>query len=104
MTYHCIDVSEAAAMMADKDAQPVDIRDPDSFRAGHIPGAAHLDNQSLESFLASADRQRPLIVCCYHGNSSRGAAQFLAGQGFEQCYSLDGGFSAWQQAGLDQET
>lgn len=34
---------------------------------------------------------------CYHGISSRGAAQFLIGQGFESVYSVDGGFEAWSK-------
>ncbi|MCV6069119.1 sulfurtransferase, partial [Escherichia coli] len=36
----------------------------------------------------------------YHGISSQGAAQYLVNQGFEQVYSVDGGFEAWQRAQL----
>jgi thiosulfate sulfurtransferase len=39
----------------------------------------------------------PVIVCCYHGISSQQAAQFLIHQGFEEVYSLDGGFEAWRK-------
>jgi thiosulfate sulfurtransferase len=35
-------------------------------------------------------------VCCYHGNSSQGAAQYFAEQGFTQAYSLDGGYEMWK--------
>ena len=52
----------------------VDIRDPDSFANGHVTGSTHLDNQSLPDFIAGADLDRPLVVVCYHGNSSQSAA------------------------------
>ncbi len=35
---------------------------------------------------------------CYHGISSQGAAQYLVNQGFEEVYSVDGGFEAWHRA------
>ena len=45
----------------------------------------------------NANQQAPLIVCCYHGNSSQGAAAYLASIGFAETYSLDGGFDLWRQ-------
>ena len=73
----------------------IDIRDQASFLAGHIEGALHVDNQNVEQFLASTNRDLPLVVCCYHGNSSQGAADYFNQQGFEESYSLDGGYTAW---------
>ncbi|EEZ42274.1 thiosulfate sulfurtransferase GlpE [Photobacterium damselae subsp. damselae CIP 102761] len=46
------------------------------------------------------DFEQPVIVMCYHGISSQGAAQYLLHQGFEQVYSLEGGFEAWRRAQL----
>lgn len=74
----------------------VDIRDSQSFATAHISGSQHLDNVSLADFIARADLDQPLIVACYHGNSSQGAAAYLAGQGFSEVYSLDGGMEAWR--------
>lgn len=73
----------------------VDIRDPDSFHAAHIPGATHLTDETVHDFLASADRARPVVVYCYHGHSSLGATAWLQSQGFSGAASLSGGFSAW---------
>jgi len=39
----------------------------------------------------------PMVVCCYHGISSQGVAQFLVERGFDQVYSLEGGFEGYQQ-------
>jgi len=74
----------------------VDIRDANSFQAGHIPNAIHLTNESLPAFLREADFDAPVVVCCYHGVSSQQAAQFLVSQDFTEVYSLDGGFTQWQ--------
>ncbi len=87
---------EEARRLRHDGAVVVDIRDPQSFAAGRIVGARHLDNVSLADFIASADLDRPLIVACYHGNSSQGAAAYLAGQGFSEVYSLDGGVERWR--------
>ncbi|MBI2380587.1 MAG: thiosulfate sulfurtransferase GlpE [Gammaproteobacteria bacterium] len=74
-----------------------DIRDPQSYAAGHLDGAQHLTNQNLDSFIRGADLDLPLVVYCYHGNSSQGAADYLSNQGFSEVYSMDGGFEAWKQ-------
>lgn len=74
----------------------VDIRDPLSYSRGHIPGSRHLDNASVGDLLDEAPRERTLVVVCYHGHSSQQAATWLAGQGFERVYSLDGGFVDWE--------
>lgn len=78
-------------------ARLVDIRDPHSFAAAHAPGAFHLTNGSLVQFMNQTDFETPVIVMCYHGVSSQGAAQYLLQQGFEEVYSLDGGFEAWRR-------
>lgn len=79
------------------DARLVDIRDDQSFNTAHIKDAFHLTNGSLVQFMDQTDFETPVIVCCYHGNSSQQAAQYLIHQGFEEVYSMDGGFEAWRQ-------
>ena len=73
-----------------------DIRDENSFAAGHIEGAYHLTNGSIVQFMQQFPFEQPVVVVCYHGNSSQGAAQYLAQQGFEQVFSMDGGFESWR--------
>ncbi|UJF19293.1 thiosulfate sulfurtransferase GlpE [Vibrio sp. SS-MA-C1-2] len=75
----------------------VDIRDPNSFKAGHPESAFHLTNETMIDFINEVDFEQPVIVMCYHGHSSQGAAQYLINQGYETVYSLDGGFEAWRR-------
>ena len=78
----------------------VDIRDQNSYFDGHITNAELLDNNTVPTFLSQAlqVKEKPVVVCCYHGNSSQGAAQYLAEQGLGNVYSLDGGFEVWKIA------
>ena len=73
----------------------VDIRDMNSYQNNHIKNSERIDNETLPNFLRDADMDKPIIVCCYHGISSIQAAGFLAQQGFDDVYSLEGGFAAY---------
>jgi thiosulfate sulfurtransferase len=73
----------------------VDIRDINSYQNHHIKNSERIDNDTLQDFLRDADMDKPIIVCCYHGISSIQAAGFLAHQGFDEVYSLEGGFTAY---------
>ncbi|GHZ38856.1 thiosulfate sulfurtransferase GlpE [Vibrio cholerae] len=72
-----IDVNAAQAMMEQKQAHLVDIRDPQSFQLAHAKNAYHLTNQSMVQFMEQAEFDQPVLVMCYHGISSQGAAQYL---------------------------
>lgn len=74
----------------------VDIRDNQSYELGHIPTAFHLSNASASLFMDENEFNVPVVVCCYHGISSQQAAQYLIHQGFQEVYSMDGGFEAWR--------
>jgi thiosulfate sulfurtransferase len=92
-----ISVADTATMLGQQQVIIADIRDEQSYAAGHIAGAYHLSNGSISQFMQQVEFDQPVVVVCYHGNSSQGAAQYLAQQGFEKVYSMDGGFSQWQQ-------
>lgn len=103
--FETIDVEQAHQRLKDDSAVLVDIRDPQSFEAGHTPGAFHLTNATLPAFMQHNEFDRPVMVMCYHGNSSRSAAQYLLQQGFDAVYSINGGFEAWvRQFPQDVET
>lgn len=87
---------EQAQALRKKGAVVVDIRDPQAYASGHINGAVRLDNQNIQDFIRGADLDAPLVVVCYHGNSSQSAAAYLVSQGFSDVYSLDGGFELWR--------
>jgi len=99
MEFKRIGVREARALLdaaPENGLQLIDIRDEKSYANGHISSALHLDNSSVQCFVENADTSKPLLVYCYHGNMSQAAAAYFGEQGFEEAYSLDGGFSDWE--------
>lgn len=96
MSWQRIAPAAAAELIATRAPALVDVRDAHSFRAGRIAGAVLLDNQSVQDFIEDSDKNVPVLVYCYHGNSSQSAAAWLADKGFAEVYSLDGGFEYWK--------
>ncbi|MBI4390081.1 MAG: thiosulfate sulfurtransferase GlpE [Nitrospinae bacterium] len=90
-----ISVQQTKEKIEAGEAEILDIRDPDSYEATHIPGAIHLGDKNAREVIGSLDKEKPLIVYCYHGISSQGAAAYFAQQGFKEVYSLAGGFESW---------
>ena len=99
MEFKRINVQEARTLLdatAENGLQIIDIRDGRSYGNGHICSALHLDNSNVQSFVENADISKPLLVYCYHGNMSQSAAAYFGEQGFEEAYSMDGGFCDWE--------
>jgi thiosulfate sulfurtransferase len=96
-----IDVHKVKIIEDNDSATIVDIRDPASYQAGHIPNAIHLSDNTVEKFISDTDKNKPLVVYCYHGISSQGAAAYFSEQGFKEVSSMIGGFEAWRIAFSD---
>lgn len=75
----------------------IDVRDPHSYKEQHIDGAMRGHEQLTEHLINSGQFERPVLVYCYHGNSSKDMAAILGRAGFKRCYSLQGGFTAWKK-------
>ena len=91
-----ISTQQAKTLLEDNAATLADIRDQQSFLSSRIDNAIHLHNDNLDTFIRQTPLDKPLIVYCYHGNSSQGAGQFLVEKGFNEVYSMDGGFEEWR--------
>lgn len=93
-----ISVAQVNSLLTDNSAiKVVDIRDPQSFSDAHIADSLHLTDATLVKFMQETEFETPVVVICYHGRSSQGAAQYLVEQGFEDVYSMDGGFEDWRR-------
>ena len=77
----------------------LDVREPEEYAHGHIPGSINLPQSDLASQLNDLPRDHAVWIVCQAGLRSRRAAQYLKQMGFEQVVSVQGGTSAWQDAG-----
>lgn len=93
--YKRISVKEAKDILKKKESVLLDIRAHEDFEKSHDPQAFHLSSENLSSFVNSMDKETPLLVMCYHGNSSQQAAHYLIIKEFVEVYSVDGGYEAW---------
>jgi thiosulfate sulfurtransferase len=62
-----------------------------------LPGALHLHDGNVQEFIENTDKETPVVVYRYHGNSSLGATAYFMENGFENVASMSGGFEAWRQ-------
>ena len=99
---------EAALLMKDKPGTVLvlDVRTPDEFAEGHIPGAVNADflGDDFEKQIAALPADRPLIVHCAAGNrSSKAVGKIAAIRKAAQIFHLKSGFNGWKAAGKPVE-
>jgi rhodanese-related sulfurtransferase len=79
----------------------LDVRTPEEFAKGHIPGAINADINSPD-FTAKAaqfDKNQTVLVNCHAGSRGAIASAELAKMGFKTVCNLEGGLDAWKAAG-----
>ena len=100
--YTDLPVAAFDKMLSDDDSvQLVDVRTPDEFAEGHLPGAMNLDCQDerfLDGAKAMLDPARPVMAYCRSGRRSAAASEQLEKAGFK-VFNLLGGILAWSDAG-----
>ena len=95
-----IDVEELAAVH--DHGLLVDVREPDEYVAGHVPGAVLIPMGQLANRLGEIDKTSPVYVICASGNRSSAMTDLLRGSGFE-AVSVAGGTGAWERSGRPLE-
>jgi rhodanese-related sulfurtransferase len=83
----------------------IDVREESEFAAGRIPGALHIGKGVIERDIVAKvpDKNAKLILYCGGGFRSALAADNLKKMGYANVVSMDGGWRAWKQAGLETE-
>ncbi|MGH2886941.1 MAG: molybdopterin-synthase adenylyltransferase MoeB [Solirubrobacteraceae bacterium] len=84
----------------------VDVREPEEWGVGHIPGAIHVPKSYFESRIEGAvsDRDQHVILYCASGNRSAWAARtMLEDLGYGHVESMTGGFTLWKDRGYEVE-
>ena len=93
MSFQCISIEEAKIIIDKDNLTIIDIRDRNSFLNGHIDKAIHVEDLDIDNFLKDKNKNDTILIYCYHGNSSKSAANFFVQHGFEKVLSMDEGYS-----------
>lgn len=98
-----VDAHELAAMLRDDAAMVVDVREPDEYAGGHIPGAINLPLSRFSIAALPESGDKTLILSCAGGKRSAMALDKCATAEAAVDTHLAGGFGAWKMAGLPVE-
>jgi rhodanese-related sulfurtransferase len=93
-----ISVDELDALIRSGTVRVLDVRKEWEFSRGRVPGAVNVPLQRLPERTGQLKRDKPYALICESGSRSRGATDFLLGQGFAGAVSVKGGTSAWARA------
>ena len=98
MSFRRINRENCKQLLVETEVTLLDIRDPQSFIAGHIEQAIHIEQIDLDRFVEEQPKEKPLVICCYHNNSNQSTTTYFAEKGFTNIYSLDDGYKGWRSA------
>jgi rhodanese-related sulfurtransferase len=91
-----ISPADAAALLKEKAARLIDVREPWEFSTAHIEGSLLLPMGEVPSRAhQELDPEERLVVLCHHGIRSMNVTVWLRNQGFEHAQSISDGIDAW---------
>jgi phage shock protein E len=77
----------------------LDVRTPQEYAAGHVPGAVNVPHDQLTSRLAEVPKDKDVVLYCKSGRRAGSAADILAANGYTRLSHLEGDMSAWIEKG-----
>jgi rhodanese-related sulfurtransferase len=100
--YTDISVAELSEMLQDKDFTMVNVHIP--FE-GDLPQTdLSIPYNEIDQYLDELpEKDAPIVLYCRSDRMSHIAAETLVKNGYTNVYNLDGGFVAWEAAGLPME-
>ncbi|MBQ4083097.1 MAG: rhodanese-like domain-containing protein [Bacteroidaceae bacterium] len=95
--YTSVDADTFAQVISDHRIQLVDVRTPQEYAEGHIPGAVNIDVKSddFDARITQLRKSHPVAVYCRSGRRSKMAAQRIATYGY-RVTELNEGILSWQ--------
>ena len=81
----------------------LDVRTPQEYAAGHVPGAVNVPYDQLASRLAEVPKDKDIVLYCKSGRRAGIAADVLAANGYKRLSHLEGDMNAWVEKGRPVE-
>lgn len=97
-----ISATEAQALLSSEEVIVLDIRTPEEFAEGHIPGAINIDYyaEDFAEQVVSLDSSKTYLVHCRSGGRSGRSMSVFKEHNFSHVLHLNKGFKQWQSQGL----
>ncbi len=78
----------------------LDVRTPDEFAAGHVPGSFNISHESVAAHAAELDQHKKVYIYCRRGGRAQTAFETLTDLGLENLYCVhDAGMLVWEEKG-----
>lgn len=87
--------SELKHILGTGDAIVIDVRTPEEYQSGHIPGVPLHPMQQIAEWVGELNPDKPYVFVCRSGNRSQHVASVLKANGFHHVANYDGGMLVW---------
>ena len=90
---------QARQQQAHADLYVLDVRSPEEYAGGHVPGAVNIPYDQITSRLAEVPKDKDVVLYCRSGRRAGIAADVLAANGYKRLSHLEGDMIAWTERG-----
>ncbi len=90
-----VSIEQAVVLWKAKEAVIIDVRTPEEYRQGHIPGVALIPLNELADRLDEIPKDKKVLLICRSGNRSAQGTKLLRNKGFANVYNVSGGMNQW---------
>lgn len=80
----------------------IDVREPDEFASGHVPGAVNIPLGDVPARMGEIPADEPVYLICRSGGRSARAGEYLEQNGYDTV-NIEGGTLEWAEQGRDLE-
>ncbi|GAB3218228.1 rhodanese-like domain-containing protein [Algoriphagus aestuariicola] len=96
-----LSVTDFEKKLTKKNVVLVDVRTPEEVADGHLDGALNINflSENFAGEIEALNKKNTYLIYCRTGKKSRSAADLLEKAGFKRVHMLDGGITAWKDAG-----
>lgn len=94
-------IAQFEKMSTKKKSMVVDVRTPEEAAEGHLAGSININflGENFANEIQNLDKKKTYLLYCRSGSRTRRAADLMQKSGFKHVYMLDGGITAWSEAG-----
>jgi phage shock protein E len=81
----------------------LDVRTPEEFAAGHVPGAVNIPHDQVDARVGEVPKDKDVVLYCRSGHRASLAATVLAKNGYTRLSHLEGDMNGWVEKGRPVE-